>query len=594
MSRLANLRRGAAQAGGNGKGKGKGGFFAKWIPPGFEKLCKQMTPQESRTEIQAAEPIVLVQGEYLDPYTLDKATNQPTMGQMFHHHSHRYQRHYKGKPAGYRSATCTAGPDPHNPQPCVPCLLIDQKEMDEKSSGSRSSWVVNAVHLSSYYETQYVKDGQAQTRQDSTPIMIKKECKQGSISQRNYWNYRAQNSNGKESAQCEGCAQGIPHTLGNHRYWELGKGHLNALLDFNEKQLSGTCYYTNTGIVKKGFVCGSCRAPILDIAASQFTNEQIQQFEDATMTCPSCQVPGLPVPDYEAGFDSQFIAKVAGYAPPVDAAGVPIPLRPLDLFDVVLWIQREGEGTKSAPVVKKWERLTQAPFGEGGAPFDLTGMVEALVPEVFDFGELFSTDPDTQAKDLDRANPYAQHQQPGAYPPPAQGGYAPSAPPPPAPHGGYAPTAAPPAGPAYPAATGVPSAAPGVPAPGYAPPPAPAAAPGYPPAPSAAPAGYPAAPGYAPAAPAPAAAPPGVAPPGVGHVPAPYAAPPAAPTYPPPPGTAAPHVPAPAPTAGPQAAPPAAPNIAAPYPQAPHVGAAPAAPVGGPPQPGNRPGWNNQ
>lgn len=566
MSRLSNLRRGAAKTGGGGKGKGKGGFYAKWTPPSFENLSKQLTPAETRTEVQAAEPVVLVPGEYLDPHNLHPITMQPSKGEMYHHHSHRYQRFYKGRAAGYRSATCTRGPDPHNPQPCVPCLLIDQKEMDEKASGSRSSWVVNAVHLVSYYEAPYVKDGQIQTKNDGTTIMIKRECKQGTINNRSYWTQRAAKSNGKETAQCEGCAQGFPHVLGNHRYWELGKGHLNALLDFNEKELSNTCYYTGTGIVKKGFVCGTCRTPLMDIAASQFTNEQIQQYEDSPQTCtnPQCQAVNLPVPDYESGFDTQFVAKVAGYQPPVDAAGVPIPLRPLDLFDVVIWIQREGEGTKSAPVIKKWERLTQAPFGEGGAPFDLTGVVESLASETFDFAELFSTDPGQQAKDLDTANPYAQQQQPGGYPPPSQGAYAPSAPPPQPPQAGYAPTA-----------QAVPTAAPGVPA-GY---PAPTAPPAAQPQPSPAPAGYPAAPGFAPPAPTPMAAPTSVAPPGVAHVPPP----------------AYPAIPIPGPTAGPAAAPPAPPTIAAPYPQAPPVGAAPAAPIaGGPPQPGNRPDWNNQ
>lgn len=539
MSRLAIMRRGVAKAGTGGKGKGKGGFFAKWTPPGFEKLSKSMTPAESRTETQAAEPIILVPGEYEDLYTLHPSTGLPEVGQFYHHHAHRYQRHFQGRPSGYRSCTCTTGPDQHSPQPCVPCLLIDQKQLDEKSSGSRSSWVVNGFHLTSYYETQYVKDGQAQTRDDGTAIMVKKECKQGTIAQRNYWEYRASKSQGKESAQCDGCVQGIPHVLGNHRYWELGKGHLNALLTFNEKELAGICYYTGTGIVKKGFACSSCLAPILDIAVSQFTNEQIQQYEDAPQTCSHCAAVDLPIPDYESGYDTKFIAKIADYQHPVDpTTNQPVKLRPLDLFDVVLWIQREGEGTKSVPVIKKWERLTQAPFGDDGAPFDLTDTLKDGVTQVFDFADLFSTNPDQQAKDLDRPNPYAQQQYQD--PPPNQGGY--TQPPPQPPQPGYSPAADQP-----------PVAA------------APAVAPNPPGTPAAAPA---AAPAVAPAA-APAATP---------------EVPPATPATPP----AAPGVPISAPTAGPQAAPPAAPQIAAVYPQPPQVSTAPA----GPPQPGNRPDWN--
>jgi hypothetical protein len=557
MSRLSGLRRGAAKAGGS-KGKGKGGFYANWNPPSWDgkngvlnKLSSQMGQREMQqiaaSQLQAAEPIILVPGEYPNPYNLDYSGN-PTIEEMYTRRSHRYQKHYRGKPSSFRTMTCTRGPDPHNPQNCVPCLLIDHKQMDEKASGARDTWVVNLLHLGAYYQTPYVKDGQIQQR-DGQTIMIKKECKQYSIGNRAYWTDRAARDQ-RASAQCDGCQNGTPHTLGMHRYWEVGKGHLNALLDFNDSVLSSICYYTGTRILQTGFACPHCGQVTMDASSSGLTNDQMKQFAENPQNCSNCHQPGLPRALYESGYDDNFMSKRSDYQPPVDAGGQPIPVRPLDIFDVVLWVQREGESTKSAPVVKHWTRITQAPFGENGAAIDLTEMVEKEVSKVFDFDELFSTTTDQQAKDLDCANPYNQQGPSAGYSPPQQQqghGAPPSAgatiPPPAPPQAGYSPQPA------------IPTTAPGGPTPGV-----------------------------------PAAAPPAVQPPAQPAVAAPQ---PPAPTFAPPP-SGPPAASPPAPAAAPPGAPvpvaaPGPATIAAPYPQPPSAPSAPTA--GGPPQPGNRPNW---
>lgn len=179
----------------------------------------------------------------------------------------------------------------------------------------------------------------------------------------------------------------------------------------------------------------------MDIATSGMTNDQIKQFQDTPHTCSSCGSVGHPEAEYDAGYDENGMAKDPNFSMPVNPqTGQPYKPQPLTLFDVVVWVQREGQNTDSKPVIKNWCRITEAPFGDGGQPMDITQFVADLV-KPFDFPEIFSTTPEEQAKAIGRPNPfgaqqqqqdfhqYAQQPQQGGYPivPPAQpqGGYAP-------------------------------------------------------------------------------------------------------------------------------------------------------------------------
>jgi hypothetical protein len=414
---LQGLRRSAQKmGGGGGKNRGKGGYYSAWTPPSFDKIQGKITPQEAP---HVAEAIVIIEGEYADPYDRHKITNQPIVQPAYHYRFHRYMYRGDNNKNMPRTMTCLRGPDPHNPQQCVPCLMTDNKEWDEKSHGSRSNWVFNIAHLAPYHSVPLMKNGQIQTRrEDQRPIMVDRECRYGTIANRVY----SRNNN----KQCEGCNAQAPTQLGSHRYWQIGKSHLNSLMDFNEKILGKICYYTNTGIIQTGFSCPRCQSRILDIASSQFTNDQIRQFAEDGQRCASCGHVDLPLPEYESGWDERGYAKIPNFQMPAGPDGKPAKARPLTLFDVVLWIQREGESTESHPVITNWCRLTKFPSQNGEV--DITKYVnESIVPETFDFDSLFSTTTEDQAKTLNRPNPYAaatQQQNFHQYGQQSYGGYA--------------------------------------------------------------------------------------------------------------------------------------------------------------------------
>lgn len=385
---LSGLRTAASRMGGT-KSKGKGGYYAKLTPPSLTKDIGKLTPAEVH---QYAEPIVFIEGEYADAF--DNGTIQAA----FHKRFHRYTHHHQGG-TSYRTMTCTCGPDPHAPQPCLGCLKIDQKEWDEKTYGARSAWTFNVAHLVPYHEMPYVKQGQIQYRDNDTskPIMITRQCNMGTVANALYWGPKGRNK------QCEGCSQGAQAKIGGHRYIEVGKNHLYNILDFADSTLKRVCQTCNTGLIETGFYCKHCRNIVLEIASSGFTNDQLKEFSENPSACRHCGQTDVPVTTYDCGYDDKGISKVA------QTCANPTPLT---LFDVVIWIQREGEGTQSAISIPRWCRLTEAPFGENQAPIDITSNIKDIVPNVFDFEELFGTTTADQAKALNCADPYgAQPQQ---------------------------------------------------------------------------------------------------------------------------------------------------------------------------------------
>lgn len=391
---LSGLRRSAQKMGGGNKGKSKGGYYASWTPPSYNKIQGSVTPQEAP---HVAEPIVLIEGEYADPFDQDKVNGQPTIKEAFHYRFHRYQQRYQNK-LQFRMMSCLRGPESHNPKPCVPCLLTDSKEWDEKSHGARSGWVFNTAHLVAYHTMPLMKNGQIQTKQGTNqPIMVDRECRYGTIAQRVY-----SRSNNKP---CEGCQQQAPTKLGGHRYWQVGKNHLEDLIDFNEKILGKVCFHTNTGIIQTGFICSKCGAKLVDLATSGLTNDQIKQFSESPYRC-QCSHVGLPQAEYESGYGEGGFSRLPNFQMPVGSDGRPVKARPLNLFDVVLWVQREGESMDSKAVVTRWCRLTKFPSQNGEV--DITQYVnETIVPNPFDFDDLFSIDTEGQAKILERPNPYS-------------------------------------------------------------------------------------------------------------------------------------------------------------------------------------------
>jgi hypothetical protein len=461
---MEGLREGAQninnrQGGGGSK---RNSYFARWKPPqmypGIQRYLAAPPNEESITEV--AEPVVIIKGAY--PDLLAQNPGEPQ--EAYHFQVHTAQLWIQPDKPGqqgfktWRDIVCSAGPDRHNPQPCLGCYNVDHGKKDAKA---KDQWCFNIAHLGWYHNSPLVRDGQVVFKQNSQePVMIKNECL--SYKMENVLHGRAQNapkgSLKRAFKMCEGCNQRHPHIFGDHRTLQLGFKHLKSLFAIDE-ELGKKCANCNTFMLRMAMNCGNeqCNARIVDLATAGWTIDQIEMFAKQDHQCQYCGKTGRPYSEYKCGFDSNYLPIVGG-----GCQGGVEPKKN-SIFDMVLWLQREGESTESEIVVKKVEPISQFRTQDGRS---LTEHLPEIVKSPFDLAEMYKPESlDEQAKTWNTQNPYAapqqQYQQYGG--PPQQGGYgaAPQAP------QGYGPFPGPQAPQGFPGAP-APAAGPGgQPAPQY-------------------------------------------------------------------------------------------------------------------------------
>ncbi len=416
MSAMAGLRRGAQALNNQKSGKSsRQSYYARLKPPAMnDQLLKYLTPDETRGT-QIAEPVVIINAAYTDVYQTKDENGQPLPGPVIHpayrYRSHTFPVSGQSKRTGqkyqnFRDISCSAGIDEYAPLPCLGCYQADHGE----DVSARDQWAFNVAHLAWYHEVPLVKDGRVVTKRDNkAPIMVKNECQTHRPINMVFSRMDQQNRGQQQARPCEGCQQQAPFIWGDHRLIQVGKNQLNNILGI-DAELNKSCVNCGTGIATIGYDCAKCGVEMLNVAQSGWTNAQIETFAKTMLQCRACGFGGPPMPAYECGFDMRSLQKVpGGCADNVDP-------RPLDIFDVVLWIQREGENTSSTMVVKQWVPISQFKMPNGnlsGTPDNkpLSEALKDIVPKPFDFPEMFKPKSiDEQCKEVQRPNPFVQQQ----------------------------------------------------------------------------------------------------------------------------------------------------------------------------------------
>lgn len=495
MGSMAGLRRGATALNNSKGGSKRNVSMARWKPPKMPAgLVGYLTPDETRGT-QVAEPIVFMAADYIDVYQTHDENNQPLPGPV-HQPAYRFRSHTVPatiKPKNgqafqkFVDLICSSGIDQHAPQPCLGCYFVDHGE----DISARDQWAMNVAHLGWYHEVPLVRDGQIQMKRDGKgPVMVKNECQTHRMLNQVYQRMD-QATRGKPQARpCEGCQQQAPFVWGDQRVVQVGKNQINNILAFND-QLGNTCANCGTGIMVVAYTCSRCNEDILDVASSGWTNAQIDQFSKVVSQCRACGNIDRPVPAYECGIDLRTMQPVAGGCPEN------VSPRPLDIFDVVVWVQREGESTTSALVVKYWMPIQNFRMPDGrlsgfqdGRP--LADALKEIVAKPFDLKAMYTPlSLDEQAKQIQRQNPFvAAAPAYSAYGAAPQGYGPPGYPPPGAPgtpgYGAVPTGALPGQAPAYQPPYGPPPQQMGPPPPqqqAWQPQPQPGQAPAYPPVP---------------------------------------------------------------------------------------------------------------
>lgn len=390
------------------KGGRRGGFYDRY------RLPADPAPEAA---------IALIRGDYIDTnpspeqIELDPATGK---AKPVHNPYHKYKKHtHKQKKNGsdwFADEVCSAGPDPHNPQPCVGCFAMDS---GNKGVNMSEFFALGLVHLAYYHGHPLLDDHGQITMKKNAPteqVVIYDECTGRTC------NYCKVLQDQPPIASQSNPWPGYPkHTIttifGRRRYMELGKGHLGDIsgIDSVVGSLCGNC---GAQLITDGFICPTCKSMIIDMSTDPRTDDQIAQEVAKPYPCMSCQraVMGQEVISCEV-CERQ------------NQKGLQ-----LSVFDVVLLAKRQGEGTKSHVV--RVNHFTIEQYAQRVDPQWLRGKslreyIVDLAGEPYDFAEIFTPRSlQDQSKRLELPVPpgagggapqYQQYQQPYGAPPQPQG-----------------------------------------------------------------------------------------------------------------------------------------------------------------------------
>ena len=397
MNNRNSFRHGASRIGkGSGKkGKGGGVPWDQWTPPALHKLQGKVAAAPGVDPADhIAIPVVLIPGDY--------KTVDGTVEDTYLHRFHKYTEMKNGKKR-YPELPCIKGMDEHAPKPCLGCLKVERKEWQD-SSDTKEAVLVNAAHLVNYHHMPLVRQGQIQTKKNSNePIMIWKECLEGSLELQDYCR--------RSGKTCEGCKQKAETRLGGRRYLQLGWGNQKKMAEFQEEVLSRKCMNCGTGAAEIALKCGTCNTVVVSFENGGYTIDQIKELKENAQVCPNPQCrhanpqnPTFFQSVYRCGYNDDLL----GFRSDGHRCPEGVETKPYSIYDVVLWLIRKGEGTDSRIHVQKWTPITAFPWPGAAEPFDLTNYLKEIVPVTFDFDNMFNIDTKTQAKRLNMEDPYAQ------------------------------------------------------------------------------------------------------------------------------------------------------------------------------------------
>jgi len=303
-------------------GKSKGAFWDKMRLP----------------QSQPGAPFIVLRGEFVDPLPspeqieIDPATGRPkpVINPYFKFRQHKRAIKGGGKDF-FADEVCSAGNDPHAPQPCVGCFAGDS---GDKSIKLVDSFAFTIIHLAYYHGHPLIdreKGGIVMKNDNSGPVMIQTEC------------------GGRTCNFCR-VLQGQPPlppqqgqdpwpgfdprslttTFGKRRYLELGKGHLSDLEGIDQV-ISSQCGNCRSQLTTDGFACPTCNTMLIDMANDPRSDEQIAQDALRPHPCLRCNRPVL-------------LKEVVSCETCASQNAQPLQL---SIFDVVIHGMRQGEGTKS-------------------------------------------------------------------------------------------------------------------------------------------------------------------------------------------------------------------------------------------------------
>lgn len=290
-----------------------------------------------------ATPLMVIPGDYVDPNpSAEQLELDPVTGRAkeVKNAFHKRKKHKRKVPdlAYPIDEECSAGYDPHNQQPCVGCTAMDT---GDKSMSVGDVFSFTLVHLKPYHSAPVIQDnGQILMRKDNSgPVLNYFEC-EGRLCNfcRVQQGLQPVTQQGQKPFNVH--PQSIGNMFGRRRYLEVGAGHLSNLSGF-DMTISSLCGNCHSQLITDGFACPTCNTLVIDMSTDPRTDAQIQEAVSKPYPCMHCQ--------------RAVQAKEVVTCDTCQAQGRQA--LQLDLFSPVIWVMRQGEGTKSQMVMQKSETV---------------------------------------------------------------------------------------------------------------------------------------------------------------------------------------------------------------------------------------------
>src|SRR5262249_41929312 len=147
----------SVRQGGSGRGSRRNTYYARIKPPQMHDVLKRFlaAPPNPEAVVELAEPMVLIPGHYVDLYARDQQGNPIKVeGVGYRVRAPNFSVFTPPQKPGqkgfqsFREIVCSAGPEPHAPQPCIGCFQVDHGAKDAKA---RDQWAFNVAHLGWYH-----------------------------------------------------------------------------------------------------------------------------------------------------------------------------------------------------------------------------------------------------------------------------------------------------------------------------------------------------------------------------------------------------------------------------------------------------------
>jgi hypothetical protein len=325
--------------------------------------------------------LILARGQYVDPnppaelIEMDQfGRPKPVINPYFKVRMHKRATKRNGRD-WFPSEPCSAGMDPHNPQPCTSCFAM---ESGDKSVSLGDVFVFGMAHLVYYHGHPYIgDDGNFVAKRDGSGlVIIYDECEGRTCNfcrvLQNQPPYPPQQG---EAPFPRYDPRDLTTIFGKKRYIEVGKNHLSDIQGFDQIVMS-QCATCKQQLITDGFACPNCNNLIIDMGNDPRNDEQISQEVLRPYPCMTCQRPVL-------------LREVVGcdFCENQGKKGIQI-----SIFDVVLQAMRQGESTNSHIV--RQNHMTIEEFGAGINPAFFPNKtfrqhVEELLKEQYNFDEIY-------------------------------------------------------------------------------------------------------------------------------------------------------------------------------------------------------------